>query len=477
MVPAARWASSTIFVASRRFDVERRRCRPASRPAAPAHRRRLQLVADVGDEVGAHRVEPGPLAEVVDGRQRSAVGERHRAHLQHPLGGPNSFNRSSDQLAGDGLTASSRSTRPRAARRRGRADAPRRGCAARLPRAVGQDDAHRHRVERRRGARSSSRRRAAVGAASAAFVELSPQAVASSLRENRLTSPQVLRRRDGPPARSESSSVHLGSLRLRVVGHLAGDDVAARARRCSPRGRRCARRSGRRRPAARRPGGRCGRRRGSRRSACDELLLQRVEVGVHVVERGGLGGVVLLNASMAAANSCCGLLAHLCDDAAQLRVEVVAVDAPRRLADVAARSAAALDLGDHLQQREHLAQVAGDRRLQREDLDAVLLELDARASISASPRISSRRPRGRRRAGPPWPAGSNSTTGAARQRQLVAGSSRSWWNSCGARPSAEPSCDVVLGPLVARVGEDLLGVGRTRRARRCGGRSRGSPRW
>ena len=31
--------------------------------------RRLQLVADVGDEVGAHRVEPGPLADVVDRRR------------------------------------------------------------------------------------------------------------------------------------------------------------------------------------------------------------------------------------------------------------------------------------------------------------------------------------------------------------------------------------------------------------------------
>ena len=34
---------------------------------------RLELVADVGDEVGADRVDPAPLADVLDERERTAV--------------------------------------------------------------------------------------------------------------------------------------------------------------------------------------------------------------------------------------------------------------------------------------------------------------------------------------------------------------------------------------------------------------------
>ena len=83
------------------------------------------------------------------------------------------------------------------------------------------------------------------------------------------------------------------------------------------------------------------------------------------------------NASIAADVQLLRLLAHAADDAAQLRVEVVAVDATRGLADVAQQIGAALDLGDHLQQRDHLAQLAGHRRLEREDPDALLLEVDA----------------------------------------------------------------------------------------------------
>ena len=58
--------------------------------------RRLQLVADVGDEVGTHRVETGPFADIVDGHQRTAVLEGHRVDRQDGA-------RRSDEL--DGLTA------------------------------------------------------------------------------------------------------------------------------------------------------------------------------------------------------------------------------------------------------------------------------------------------------------------------------------------------------------------------------------
>ena len=71
----------------------------------------------------------------------------------------------------------------------------------------------------------------------------------------------------------------------------------------------------------------------------DELLLQAVEVRVHVVDRRRLGSVVVDEGSIAAVYSWLGLLAHRRDDAAQLGVEVVAPDPPRRLADVAHRSA------------------------------------------------------------------------------------------------------------------------------------------
>ena len=53
----------------------------------------------------------------------------------------------------------------------------------------------------------------------------------------------------------------------------------------------------------------------------------------------------------------------------------MAVDPPCGLADVRGEVATAFDLGDHLQQRDHLAEVAGDGCLQGEDLDAALLHL------------------------------------------------------------------------------------------------------
>ena len=48
--------------------------------------RRLQLVTDVGDEVGADRVQPGALADVVDRGEREAVDQRLGMQEQHPPG-------------------------------------------------------------------------------------------------------------------------------------------------------------------------------------------------------------------------------------------------------------------------------------------------------------------------------------------------------------------------------------------------------
>ena len=46
--------------------------------------RRLQLVADIGHEVSAHCIQPGPLAEVIDNGHRSSAIQRDRTNEEHP---------------------------------------------------------------------------------------------------------------------------------------------------------------------------------------------------------------------------------------------------------------------------------------------------------------------------------------------------------------------------------------------------------
>src|SRR6478735_7614207 len=112
----------------------------------------------------------------------------------------------------------------------------------------------------------------------------------------------------------------------------------------------------------------------------DELLLQAVEVRVHVVDRRGLGQVAGGEGVDRCGVQLAGLLAHRGDDAAQLGVELVAPDPPGRLADVGAEVGRPLDLGDHPHQRHDHAQVGGHRRLQGDQPVAALLEID-RAGI------------------------------------------------------------------------------------------------
>ena len=64
----ARWASSTILSASRLTTAGSSLVGQRLGEHGERADRRLQLVADVGDEVGAHRVEPSALADVVDRR-------------------------------------------------------------------------------------------------------------------------------------------------------------------------------------------------------------------------------------------------------------------------------------------------------------------------------------------------------------------------------------------------------------------------
>ncbi len=82
------------------------------------------------------------------------------------------------------------------------------------------------------------------------------------------------------------------------------------------------------------------------------------------------------NDSMAAVYNCwaCSPIREMMPR--NLGSSVVAIDAPRRLADVAHQVGRSLDVGDHLHQRDHLAKVGGHRRLQREDPVAVLLEVE-----------------------------------------------------------------------------------------------------
>ena len=49
---------------------------------------RLQLVADVGHEVGAHGVDPGTIAEVIDHHQGPTIGQRDAPNQQHLLRRP-----------------------------------------------------------------------------------------------------------------------------------------------------------------------------------------------------------------------------------------------------------------------------------------------------------------------------------------------------------------------------------------------------
>ena len=88
MVRAARWASLDHLVGEspggrRVVDVGQRLGQHGKRTD-----RGLQLVADVGDEVGANGIETGAFADVVDGRQRPAVLERDRVNASTRRGGP-----------------------------------------------------------------------------------------------------------------------------------------------------------------------------------------------------------------------------------------------------------------------------------------------------------------------------------------------------------------------------------------------------
>ena len=81
-------------------------------------------------------------------------------------------------------------------------------------------------------------------------------------------------------------------------------------------------------------------------------------------------------ASVASLNSVCAWRAHLVDDPAQPRIELVAVDPSRGLADVDGEIGGAFDLGDDAHRRDDSSKVAGDWRLQGEQLVAGLVELE-----------------------------------------------------------------------------------------------------
>ena len=113
----------------------------------------------------------------------------------------------------------------------------------------------------------------------------------------------------------------------------------------------------------------------------DELAVQIVEVRVHVVECSGTDPVEVEIGLGRLLEEHLGLIAHLLDDATQVRIEFVTVDAPSRLADVDAQIGGSLDVGDDLDRRHHRTEIAGNRRLQRDHLEAPLLEVEGTAVV------------------------------------------------------------------------------------------------
>ena len=66
--------------------------------------RGLQLVADVGDEIGAHGLETGPLADIVDRRQRATIFEGDGLDGQHGSWRTDELDGLAAGVAADGTT-------------------------------------------------------------------------------------------------------------------------------------------------------------------------------------------------------------------------------------------------------------------------------------------------------------------------------------------------------------------------------------
>ena len=86
-------------------------------------------------------------------------------------------------------------------------------------------------------------------------------------------------------------------------------------------------------------------------------------------------GVVLDERVHGEAHQLLGLVAHLRDEAAEAWIEVVAVQAARRLADVGAEVGRSLHLADHLHDGDDRPEIARHRLLKRQHGVAAVLEL------------------------------------------------------------------------------------------------------
>ncbi len=80
IVLATRWASATIRSDTRRDDLDVVLVGQRLGEHREGADRRLQLVADVGDEVGAHRIDTPALADVLDRRHRRTAGQTLGRH-------------------------------------------------------------------------------------------------------------------------------------------------------------------------------------------------------------------------------------------------------------------------------------------------------------------------------------------------------------------------------------------------------------
>ena len=108
----------------------------------------------------------------------------------------------------------------------------------------------------------------------------------------------------------------------------------------------------------------------------DELSVQVVEIRIHVVQGSSARtvGVEVGLGSLLEEQRC--LLSTLVNDAAEVAVELVAVDPARCFANVYAKISRPFDIGDDLDRRNQGPEITGDRRLQCDLAETLLLKLE-----------------------------------------------------------------------------------------------------
>ena len=108
----------------------------------------------------------------------------------------------------------------------------------------------------------------------------------------------------------------------------------------------------------------------------DELLLQSVEVGVHVGDRRGKGQVLFGVRLQSLPHQKMRLLPHPGDERTEIRVEWMSEDPPGNLAQVGHQIGRTLEFGRHLHDHNRMTQFARHRSVKSHQTDALLFEGD-----------------------------------------------------------------------------------------------------